>query len=443
MVIKIVSKYNLTDVGFFYSFVSYGHIYDVMMEGNADKTTIFHYLSYDKINGSLVDVYHELNGKFRESYTMILERGRYLLSFNLISGGSFELCKFIICWNGKNFPLGKLCYINGDDIDVYINGILMDENERIEYISTNESYLYEFLSRVPKRDRCIIFGNGPSLGSIDLDIFKGETTISCNHFLEESKFVPTINCAGDYQLIMDKICNGFEYDNLGTYKKYGIIYLFYPFSFIGKCKDDMIQHNSIYKFNKYEEIKYSRRYLEKFQKILNENQLMYIINSIVNLSLTHDIYSMIGDDNNVKENVYHINRYYNVIPLISMVIAKFLGVKRIYLIGCDGKNFDNHFYVKQTGERLFSDMKTKDFNSYYNLTLNGFIRKKIEFDKSGIDVINCSDESVYTFYRMIPLKKLINNYHYTFDDIDKYVCMNEMNECDNELYKRMNNDINK
>ena len=36
--------------------------------------------------------------------------------------------------------------------------------------------------------------------------------------------------------------------------------------------------------------------------------------------------------------------------MISLLIAKEIGFKYIYLIGCDGHKFDVHFYDKFTGD---------------------------------------------------------------------------------------------
>jgi hypothetical protein len=102
-----------------------------------------------------------------------------------------------------------------------------------------------------------------------------------------------------------------------------------------------------------------------------------------------------------------------------MLIAEMIGVKRMYLIGCDGQNFDQHFYDKKTGVELFSDLHDARKDLYYKQTLNGFVRRQYEYKKKKIDIINCNLESKYNFYRMFPLEKVINNF--TIDEIDNYI----------------------
>jgi hypothetical protein len=362
---------------------------------------------------------------------LIISKGLCILGIMFDSsniGDFIELFDFQVTI-GRRIILEKIIYDNVEDMIVYNKEGIVTFPSKIIIKEPNEM-TNSFYSKLKgyKLDRCFIIGNGPSVKKIDLSKLKGEFVISCNHFLEESKFVPTINCAGDVQLIFDKVFNNFEYDNDDSYSKTknGMIYIYNVSSFLMNCFDFQTKQfkkiedrQNIYKFKKYEKLTDPQEILKKFQDIINDNTNFFLIKTLSNFNLTKNIYSLLENSDDIFQNVRYTNRYYNVIPMISMLIAEMVGVKRMYLIGCDGQNFDEHFYDKQTGVELFSDLHDFRKDLYYKQTLNGFVRRQYEYKEKNIDVINCNTESKYNFYKMFPLDKVINNF--TIDEIDTYI----------------------
>jgi hypothetical protein len=98
-------------------------------------------------------------------------------------------------------------------------------------------------------------------------------------------------------------------------------------------------------------------------------------------------------------------------------LARELGFKRIYLLGCDGKNFYEHFYDEQNTE-IIND------TSYQELTLNGYKRRKYEFDEMGIRIINCCPDSKYNFFEILPqFNELLSKF--SMDNLDQWVSTKE------------------
>lgn len=430
MYIKLVSKYGLTDIGFEYNFLSRGLPYKIKCKCNIQGKCHLYYRDGKHIN-TINNLETDMTGEIDIYKDLIIPKGLCVLGMMIDStniGDFIELIDFQVTIGGRSI-LEKIMYDNVEDMIVYNKeGIVNFPIKEIK-IEPNE-ITTSFYSKLKgyNLDRCFIIGNGPSVKKIDLSKLKGELIISCNHFLEESKFVPTINCAGDVQLIFDKIYNYFEFDNDDSYSKTknGMIYVYNVSSFLMNCFDFQTKkfkkiedRLNIYKFKKYDKISDPEEILKRFQDIINDSQNFFLIKSLNNFNLTKNIYNLLENPDDVFRNVKYTNRYYNVIPMISMLIAEMIGVKRMYLIGCDGQNFDEHFYDKKTGVELFSDLHDSRKDLYYKQTLNGFVRRQYEYKEKKIDIINCNTESKYNFYKMFPLEKVINSF--TIDEIDNYI----------------------
>jgi hypothetical protein len=432
MYIKLVSKYGLTDIGFEYNFLSRQLPYKIHCVCNAQCKCKLYYRSCTDVNIENI-LATDISGSFELHKNFTSPKGLCIIGmmFNSCNiGDSLEITDFRVTLSERNV-IDKISYLNPEDMFIYgKDNKLIDIPKNIikqESRILNPEFYYKLKNF--NNGRCFIIGNGPSVKSIDLDKLKGELVISCNHFLEESNFLPTINCAGDVQLIFDKIYNNFEYDNNNGYNKTknGIIYLYHISSFLLACfdfhtnkyRDNVGDKQNIYKFNKFEQLYKPEEILDRFQKIIDDNGNLYLIEDLYNFTLTRNVKKLIENQKLIYQNASYTNRYYNVIPMMSMLIATMLGCKRLYLIGCDGHNFDEHFYDKQTGVELFADLQGTRKDLYYKQTLNGFKRRMHEYKEKNIEVINCNVNSKYDFYKSFPLEKVINDF--SIEDIDNYI----------------------
>jgi hypothetical protein len=301
-----------------------------------------------------------------------------------------------------------------------------------------------------KSDKCFIIGNGPSLNNIDISIFKNEVTIACNSFMEGYAergifFEPTILCGGDASLIKDTIRDKFEFDNNCGYEKVKnkLIYIYHPSALIRNCYNisswkPLCPHVDSVNCTCH----YTRPIdMKNFQKIMDDNKSMYLIEDFESFKLTKNIFNMIGNihdaetDKKVQilKNYEYCNKYHNVIPMISMLIAEQLGYKRIYLVGCDGCNFDKHFYDKFTGVTSIDDKRIEIKNKYYGEIYYAINDRYIEFKNKGITLINCSKESVYDMIFNVDLSLFIKSSKSSNDILKKYdnYCKHKLKEKDN------------
>lgn len=285
-------------------------------------------------------------------------------------------------------------------------------------------------------DRCFILGNGPSLKKMDLDILKDEITIACNSFMEgmaekDKLFVPTVICGGDGSMLRDQIRQDFQYDDKGTYSKTKeqIIYIYHPGALIRNCYEikkwtTLCPHTNTHNTNVYScSCPYTKPIdITNLERLINDSGNMYMIEDFTTFKLNKSIKALIGSDkmaNQIFTNYTYCYRYSNVIPMISLLIAKEIGFKYIYLIGCDGHKFDVHFYDKFTGRSSIDTQSDAFKNRYYGGVYKGMLERKNELDALDITMTSCY-ETAYDFIQSYDIDEfikkngkdnIINKYH--------------------------------
>lgn len=283
-----------------------------------------------------------------------------------------------------------------------------------------------------KSDRCFVIGNGPSLNSVDLNLLENEFTIVCNNFMEgltekNKFFLPNIICGGDAFMIKDFVNVNFQFDNNNTYDKIKnkLIYIFHMSSFIANCYDINTWVPLCSHWNTRCNCKFTLTSdIKKLAKIMDENKNIYMLKQFEPFELSHDIYELIGNNrtdlekkNIITKNYRYCIKYHNVIPMISLLIAKELGFKYIYLLGCDGVGFDKHFYDKLTGITLIDTMNDNFKTKYYGDIYKAMESRNNEFLKLGIKLINCASKSVYNFLPIIDFPNFVKSLNDNNDDI--------------------------
>lgn len=276
------------------------------------------------------------------------------------------------------------------------------------------------------RDRCFVIGNGPSLNNFNLNILKNEFTIACNFILEGQNilkndlFIPNVICTGCSHSINKKCQNFF---NTELYKSTinDTVQILSVSSFINATYDTnkwtpWVENPDVIKYNTQGSY-ISPKIMQVLKDTVENNKNMYFINNFDNLKLTRNINTLIGNKELIKNNLKYCEKYYNVIPLMSLLVAKHLGFKRIYLIGCDGSDFDTHFYNQQMGDYTIPN----ESNYFYNSVYAAFKVRYDELCKENVTVITCTP-SVYDFIKFVNLQNVINrNIENPIEQFDNYV----------------------
>lgn len=285
-------------------------------------------------------------------------------------------------------------------------------------------------------DRCFVIGNGPSLNNMDLSYLENEITITCNSFMEGmiekgKYFVPSILCAGDGSFLKDCIRSKFQYDDKATYHitKRKIMYIFHAGALIRNCYDvrnwtTLCPHrdtNRTYT-DKCECVFTKPVDMNNFQDIMNDSGNFYLINDFDTFTLTKNINDLMFTKeraDQIVKNYTHCYRYNNVIPMISLLIAREIGFKYIYLIGCDGNRFDVHFYDKFTGKTAIDTQSQEFQNRYYKGVYDGMRDMCQIISERGTKIYNCF-ESVYDFVSYCSFNNFIEKYkNKVFNNNDK------------------------
>jgi hypothetical protein len=259
---------------------------------------------------------------------------------------------------------------------------------------------------------------------MDIELLENEITITCNSFMEgmiekNRPFVPSIVCGGDGSMLRDQIRQNFQYDNKKSYDKTknSIIYIYHPGALIRNGYDirnwtTLCPHHDINKISAFGcQCPYTKPIdIKHLDEIMYDNGNMYMIDDFETFKLSKNITSLIGTTekaNQILKNYSYCYKYSNVIPMISLLIAKELGFKYIYLIGCDGQRFDVHFYDKFTGRSSIDNQDTNFKEKYYGGVIKGMHERKIELDNSNINIISCF-ETVYDFIYTCNINDYIN-----------------------------------
>ena len=246
-----------------------------------------------------------------------------------------------------------------------------------DIIKILDSYVNNYevnkLKEIFSKKRCFIIGNGPSINKIDLSLLNKDITIACNYFMvgmheKRNSFVPTILCSGDRTCTYHIITR-----DRNLIRKKNPIVIIHP-------SNKLFLQNSIKYINHY-------RSYENIYSICNFNRFKlgkrFIINREFNI------------------NMVYCKKYRNVIPMISMLIAEKLGIREIYLLGCDFDNFFTHFYNKNTA--VSGQYSKENYQNVYN----GFKKRRIELRRKNIKVYNCNPKSKLDIFPKVSFDKII------------------------------------
>lgn len=246
-------------------------------------------------------------------------------------------------------------------------------------------------------DRCFIVGNGEI--KFDTSLLKNEFTIVCNTFLEDfyeinKTFVPNIICCENSNVIKNLIISNFQFNERNTYEKFKskIIYVLQMTKFLKNTFNTEtweIKNNALAPL------------INNLSALINDNKNIYTLSNFEPFKLSNNIYNQIGSDASDTDKTYIINnnfnyilKYQNIIPTMSLLIAKELGFKHIYLIGCNGLSFDKYFY--ETVTRNIPDDTTIQ-NLPGNEIYDSMMERNNDFLQYGIDIINAESESYLDF----------------------------------------------
>lgn len=262
--------------------------------------------------------------------------------------------------------------------------------------------------------RCFIIANGPSLKKINLNLLKNEFTIACNYFLIGAEktypnFCPTVLCMGDRMVGRNALSR--DYNTIIKFKKQPIIV--------------MHPSHGIFINKKRANPKSTYRILEKR---FNTLQHAYSIYNFPKFTLFKFLKA---DMKNYRKNYSkYCKKYSNVIPMISMLIAEKVNVKKMCILGVDLGNVFDHFYEFKSHSNLNSTIYS---NGAYANIHKGFQRKKDEYGDK-INVVNCNLDSQLKIFPFVTLDKILNIMFVTYTQST----LNIMSQCDDNCIDQYN-----
>lgn len=224
--------------------------------------------------------------------------------------------------------------------------------------------------------RCFVIGNGPSINRQDLSLLKNEVKIVCNSFFNHEilkEWQPTIYCAADpspSSLTSDWI--GFHQNIFNKINP-----LFYVF------------HHSV------------------MQELLDNNEIQIPFASIDKI-LAYAAYCDYSPDNSM---LYEISERTKIdftrplpgvrnTPMLSIMIAIYMGCSPIILIGCDHDNFSKffrqeyeivHFYPESTRDMMPSHLKYVQVAREILRTYGCYAKLKNIALKRGVSILDATD----------------------------------------------------
>ena len=219
----------------------------------------------------------------------------------------------------------------------------------------NKKKLYIF-KNAHLGESCLLIGNGPSLKSEDLEKLNFKYSFAANKIykmFDDTKFRPTFYMVGD---------SGFVRKDSKNIKKLNL-----PYKFIGLEKNVF----SYFKYN-------------------NSNCILYrkethLLNSYPQVSSFPDDYLCGG----------------HTIIFEMYQLAKYMGFKKIYLIGvdCNYSTSKQHFY----------DDKCKIETEVENDMIKAFLTIKKDSEKEKIDIYNLSRNSKLNIFKKMDVTELLNS----------------------------------
>jgi hypothetical protein len=160
------------------------------------------------------------------------------------------------------------------------------------------------LKKIFKGKRCFVIGNGPSISTQNLSLLKGEITVVCNSFFRHEiikEWQPTIFCSGDPASTASLSSHLLYYQDVFKY----LNPLFYIFHY--SVLEQLLNSSEI-------QIPHSQR-----------NKILGFTNTIL-LRQVSDYYQI--------DFTKPIPAFWNT-PMLSLMVAIYMGCNPIILIGCD------------------------------------------------------------------------------------------------------------
>ena len=223
------------------------------------------------------------------------------------------------------------------------------------------------------KNKCFILGNGPSLGDIDLNLLRSETTIGVNNIMK-SEIIPNVLVISDTNTL-DKYSD----DILNEKMINGLYAIGNNPEFTDNLKEKIKEFDNI-KFVKHEEktgVQYGQ---DKTQDIEFVRENFYIDESL-------KTYSCYGG---------------SVVHDLAVSTACHLGFKNIYLLGCDG-GF-RHFFAKDGEDDRVSGLVNKYGETrpylYYEV-----VKEKLK--EKGVSIYNSSPTNSFPELEYRDFEKVI------------------------------------
>lgn len=253
---------------------------------------------------------------------------------------------------------------------------------RIYYKYANLLKRNEKLRDLFKGKRCFVIGNGPSIKRQDLSLLKHEIKIVCNYFFNHEilkEWQPTIYCAGDPATSHSIPAYIDYYQNI--FRKIDPLFYIFHWTVL-----EQISNN--------DEIKITSAQRDKMLGFVSDS-VLYEVSDRSQIDFTKTI-----------PTIRHT-------PMLSIMVAMYMGCNPIILIGCDhdyaykyfqGKYEVEHFYpesnpqiIQRTYLQVFEDM-FKTYACYRKLN-------QIALNK-GISILDATDGGFLDTFKKVDYSSL-------------------------------------
>ncbi|MBE9236780.1 DUF115 domain-containing protein [Anabaena aphanizomenioides LEGE 00250] len=264
-----------------------------------------------------------------------------------------------------------------------IESILIDyrnvRNYPIEYARILDRNIK--LRNIYQGKRCFVIGNGPSINRQDLSLLKNEINIVCNAFFNHEilkEWQPTIYCAGDpwHPSSLSFLLDIFD--------KINPLFYVFDYSLLEFLANDGIQIPSVIRDKILGFATYSSLYRDH-------------ISEQIQIDFTRPV-----------PGIRHT-------PMLSIMIAMYMGCNPIILIGCDHdyvyKFFRQeyevtHFYPESTPEMISSDQKYISVAQDILKTYGSYAKLNQIALKRGVSILDATDNGCLDTFNKVDYTSL-------------------------------------
>jgi len=243
--------------------------------------------------------------------------------------------------------------------------------------------------------RCFIFGNGPSLSSIDFSLFQSEYVFTVNRMAKNIDF---IKLRTNYHFWVDP--QFFEIDPTKSEDK----------QLLDAMKNVNTNDNKPVCFYPIEHIDFVKKY-----NLDAENEVHFIW-----LDRINDL------DGNIRIDFTKQIPGFHTVVQYAIAMAIYMGFSEIYLLGCDTTgiltNINEHlkkdeqlyaYEISEDEKKLIHRMASKYYleehaYSFY-MTLKGYHLLANYCERNGIKLINCSSETLIDTVKRMRLNEVLTS----------------------------------